>query len=318
MNQLSNHIKLKLLDYQIGKKGSIITSENIEKTLYSDVDSNIPIEYSRTIKNETERNLKCDTDINFTNNEGNLVSENKNKEDSINSKIFNILTSKKFSEKISLIQIEDFIFSKLPDNQILMTNVRVYKSCFNICKNNDDIKKIDFEVEILLNNNIFLIGKIVKNCSKLKIKIYITNNHKEYKYIGKIVSNTIRSKFKVYFGERGKYILNLKIKYAINFLGLFGMRKMIVKIIDKKNELIYINKIPEWDFKYQKYLLDFNQRVRLTSKRNFILEDNKKKRVLQCGKIENNIYALDYESPLNPFQAFSISVTSIINKIFCE
>ena len=110
----------------------------------------------------------------------------------------------------------------------------------------------------------------------------------------------------------------MKIKYAINFLGLFGMRKMIVKIIDKKNELIYINKIPEWDFKYQKYLLDFNQRVRLTSKRNFILEDNKKKRVLQCGKIENNIYALDYESPLNPFQAFSISVTSIINKIFCE
>ena len=69
----------------------------------------------------------------------------------------------------------------------------------------------------------------------------------------------------------------MKIKYAINFLGLFGMRKMIVKIIDKKNELIYINKIPEWDFKYQKYLLDFNQRVRLTSKRNFILEDNKKK-----------------------------------------
>ena len=65
--------------------------------------------------------------------------------------------------KLSLIQIEDFIFSKLPDNQILMTNVRVYKSCFNIYKNNDDIKKIDFEVEILLNNNIFLIGKIVKN-----------------------------------------------------------------------------------------------------------------------------------------------------------
>ena len=94
MNQLSNHIKLKLLDYQIGKKESIKNSENIEKTLNFDVDSNIPIEYSRTIKNETERNLKCDTDINFTNNEGNLVSQNKNKEDSINTKIFNILTSK--------------------------------------------------------------------------------------------------------------------------------------------------------------------------------------------------------------------------------
>jgi hypothetical protein len=312
MNQLSNHIKLKLLDYSIGKKNTITTSENIEKTLYSDIDSNLPIDYSRNMKNDTERNLKCDTDRNIINNE-------QNKEDEVRINIFNILISKKFYNKLSLIQIEDFIFSQLPDNQILMTNVRVYKSCFNnIFKRNDDFKNFNFEVEILLNNNIFLIGKTVNNFSKLKIKLYITNNHKEYKYIGKIVSNTIRSKFKVYFGEKGKYILNMKIKYAINFLGLFGMRKMIVKIIDKKKEIIFNNKIPEWDIKYQKYLLDFNQRVRLTSKRNFILEDKNNKKVLQCGKIDNNIYALDYESPLNPFQAFSISITSIVNKIFCE
>ena len=278
MNQLSNHIKLKLLDYSIGKKNTITTSENIEKTLYSDIDSNLPIDYSRNMKNDTERNLKCDTDRNIINNE-------QNKEDEVRINIFNILISKKFYNKLSLIQIEDFIFSQLPDNQILMTNVRVYKSCFNnIFKRNDDFKNFNFEVEILLNNNIFLIGKTVNNFSKLKIKLYITNNHKEYKYIGKIVSNTIRSKFKVYFGEKGKYILNMKIKYAINFLGLFGMRKMIVKIIDKKNELIYINKIPEWDFKHQKYLLDFNQRVRLTSKRNFILEDNKKKEFFNVEK----------------------------------
>ena len=312
MNQLSNHIKLKLLDYSIGKKNTITTSENIEKTLYSDIDSNLPIDYSRNMKNDTERNLKCDTDRNIINNE-------QNKEDEIRINIFNILISKKFYNKLSLIQIEDFIFSQLPDNQILMTNVRVYKRCFNnIFKRNDDFKNFNFEVEILLNNNIFLIGKTVNNFSKLKIKLYITNNHKEYKYIGKIVSNTIRSKFKVYFGEKGKYTLNMKIKYAINFLGLFGMRKMIVKIIDKKKEIIFNNKIPEWDIKYQKYLLDFNQRVRLTSKRNFILEDKNNKKVLQCGKIDNNIYALDYESPLNPFQAFSISITSIVNKIFCE
>ena len=157
MNQLSNHIKLKLLDYSIGKKNTITTSENIEKTLYSDIDSNLPIDYSRNMKNDTERNLKCDTDRNIINNE-------QNKEDEIRINIFNILISKKFYNKLSLIQIEDFIFSQLPDNQILMTNVRVYKSCFNnIFKRNDDFKNFNFEVEILLNNNIFLIGKIVKN-----------------------------------------------------------------------------------------------------------------------------------------------------------
>ena len=93
MNQLSNHIKLKLLDYSIKKKNTITTSENIEKTLYSDIDSNLPIDYSRNMKNDTERNLKCDTDRNIINNE-------QNKEDEIRINIFNILISKKFYNKL--------------------------------------------------------------------------------------------------------------------------------------------------------------------------------------------------------------------------
>ena len=310
MNQLSNHIKLKLLDYSIGKKNTITTSENIEKTLYSDIDSNLPIDYSRNMKNDTERNLKCDTDRNIINNE-------QNKEDEIRINIFNILISKKFYNKLSLIQIEDFIFSQLPDNQILMTNVRVYKNCFNIFKNNNDITKFDFEVEILLNNNIFLIGKIVKNFRKLKIKIFITNNHKEYKYIGKIVSNILRSNFNVYIGKKGDYKKILNVEYRKNFLGLFGIRIMKVEIINELNTIEYKNKLPKFSKQYQKYFLDFNQRVRLSSKRNFILENNCGNKVIQCGKIDNNTYALDFEN-LSSIEAFSISITSLVNKIFCE
>ena len=79
----------------------------------------------------------------------------------------------------------------------------------------------------------------------------------------------------------------------------------------------YKNKLPVFSKKFQKYFMDFNQRVRLSSKRNFILENNNGKKVIQCGKIDKNTYALDFEI-LSPIQAFSITITSLINKIFCE
>jgi hypothetical protein len=312
MNKLSKNIKLKLLDYPIGKKEKKNSTDNLKNnniTLYSENESNMNSEYSSN-KSDTERVLVLEKAYNNYKE----ITKNENKTEMNN--IYNLFTTNTLINNFSISQIESFVFSQIQENQILMTNIKVYKNCFNIIKN--DIKQFNYEAEIIKNNNVFIIGKIVKNTVKLKIKLYITNNHKEYKYIGKIVSNTLRSKFKVYFGNKGNYTLNLKISFALNFLGLFGMRKMKVSILDKNEDLMFLNKIPEWDIKYQKYSLNFNQRVRLTSKRNFILEDKNKKNVLQCGKIENNIYALDYESPFNPFQAFSISLTSIVNKVFCE
>jgi hypothetical protein len=92
---------------------------------------------------------------------------------------------------------------------------------------------------------------------------------------------------------------------------------MNVEIINNENIIEYKNQLPIFSKNYQKYFLNFNQRVRLTSKKNFILENNNGNKVIQCGKIDKNTYALDFES-ISPIQAFSISITSIINKIFCE
>ena len=78
-----------------------------------------------------------------------------------------------------------------------------------------------------------------------------------------------------------------------------------------------INQIPEWSLEYKTFELSFNNRVRLRSFKNFILTDLNGISILQCGKIDNNTYALDFQNPLAPIQAFVIGITSVINKITC-
>ena len=101
---------------------------------------------------------------------------------------------------------------------------------------------------------------------------------------------------------------------------------MIVEKFEN-NQIKYTlcNDLPEWDYFYKTYKLNFNGRVKQRSKKNFILKykssnenqiENDK--LLQCGKINDNCYALDFISPLSPFEAFSISITSIISKISCD
>ena len=254
-------------------------------------DSNVPTESSREIRN---------LDI--------LSNEDLMKK----------ITSNIINNKISILNIEKFLLFKIPKNKLLMSNIHIYKRCFNpINSENDNMKIYHYEMEILSNIYIVIIGKIVKNSTCLKINLYSTNNHQKYEYIGKIVSNIFRTEFNVYIGKKDSYKKILFIKYATNFLGLFGIRKMNVEIINNENIIEYKNQLPIFSKNYQKYFLNFNQRVRLTSKKNFILENNNGNKVIQCGKIDKNTYALDFES-ISPIQAFSISITSIINKIFCE
>ena len=110
----------------------------------------------------------------------------------------------------------------------------------------------------------------------------------------------------------------LSINYSINIFGLFGVREMIVNKYEN-NSLLYTlkNQIPKWDNEFKVYKLNFNGRVKLTCKKNFILQ-KENENILQCGKIDDNSFALDFISPLSPFESFCISITSLINKKACE
>jgi hypothetical protein len=82
----------------------------------------------------------------------------------------------------------------------------------------------------------------------------------------------------------------------------------------------FSNKKPIWSKEYNNYILNFfNNRVKVEDKKNFILENLDDNKVsLQCGKIDENLFALDFMQPFTPIQAFSISITSLLTKIPCE
>ena len=144
----------------------------------------------------------------------------------------------------------------------------------------------------------------------------------------------MRTNFIAYSGnKKNNYIKILNINYSTNFFGLLGIREMKVdKFLDNNIFFSLYNYKPEWDYQYNNYKIDFNGRVKQISKKNFILVDyinmnksninkNENKeynRILQCGKINDKTYALDYIFPLTTFEAFCISITSLVTKISCE
>jgi hypothetical protein len=82
--------------------------------------------------------------------------------------------------------------------------------------------------------------------------------------------------------------------------------------ITSKRSLRVTTRNPMWlDYKNE-YVMNFTERVRLASKSNFILTYNENN-ILQFGKIENKVYALDFMFPLSPYQAFCIGISSIIS-----
>ena len=142
----------------------------------------------------------------------------------------------------------------------------------------------------------------------MKIKIYYTDNYnfinKGYysqisnknikndfnlNYVGKIISNMMRTNFVVYSGnKKNNYIKNLEINYSINFFGLLGLREMEVdKYVNNNISVSWCNYKPEWDYEYNNYKMNFNGRVKQTSKKNFILVENINLNNLHKNKVIN-------------------------------
>ena len=250
--------------------------------------------------------------------------------------------------KINIDELKLFFFNPIPNNETFVSNINI------IYPNKNPNNIFNYNLEIITNNKIYYFAKIKKYFPFMKIKIYFSENYNnvnnahfsqissfesdlkndnsEIFCVGKIISNMMRNNFIVYSGnKKNNYIKSLEINYAINIFGLLGVREMKVdKYANNKVSLSFYNSKPEWDYQYNNYKMDFNGRVKQTSKKNFILvKDNKKiekedilqdseNNILQCGKIDDKTYALDFISPLTPFEAFCISITSLATKISCE
>jgi len=174
-------------------------------------------------------------------------------------------------------------------------------------------------------------------------------------YFGKLRANFVGTEFTIFdagdkknkkSGDDGRAELGC-VTYQYNVLGTRGPRKMtgVIPALDSSGRCLYHpqgeedamlerlkanrgldelvimrNKPPRWNEELNAYCLNFNGRVTEASVKNFqlVTDDNQSHVILQFGKIGKNTFTMDYQWPINAFQAFSICLSSFDNKLACE
>ena len=322
-----NNNKLDLYnDEYIDKFGTYFNSKNLNINKLSTEEI-----YNEETINENENEDEDENEINK--NKDNDINSEKEKEEIDINDIFNLITGYDIYKKIEINIIKLFFFNSLPDGKTLNTNINKIK------KNENNELNFNYNLEIIRNNQIFFYAKIKKTFPSINIRIFIKTSNDQYIKVGKIISNVLKNNFILYKGDnKTNYKKVLTINYDLNFFGIKVRNMTVEKIINNEIKYILCNDSPEWDYEYKTYKLNFNGRVKKSCKKNFILkykntntntnidgekikddpENSNDERLLQCGKIDDYSFALDFISPLSPFEAFSISISSIINKISCE
>jgi tubby-related protein 1 len=81
-----------------------------------------------------------------------------------------------------------------------------------------------------------------------------------------------------------------------------------------------INKPPTWNDSVGAHTLDFRGRVTMSSVKNFQLveESNQESILVQFGRVEKEVFTLDFAYPFSAFQAFSVALSSFDSKLGCE
>lgn len=92
------------------------------------------------------------------------------------------------------------------------------------------------------------------------------------------------------------------------------------KANDLKGLLVLQNKSPVWNETTKSYMLNFRNRVKQASVKNFqvVSVEDSETVLMQFGRVSGGVFSMDYSWPLNLFQAFAISLTSFDNKLACQ
>lgn len=141
-----------------------------------------------------------------------------------------------------------------------------------------------------------------------------------------------------------------QVSYKFNFMKSRGPRRMVSKLhcpiketveeaLEKNCEkhtksmnlggITLKNKAPRWHDHLQCWCLNFHGRVTVASVKNFQLVATADTRqpgevadeetvLLQFGKVNNDMFTMDYRDPLSAFQAFAICLSSFGTKLACE
>ena len=306
------------------KSNNYINKYNLEKK------KNFDIETIDSYFHKKDNKISIE-EINNNETLNDIEKENENKISEINdegidiNEIFNKITGYDIFQGIKFNYVKLFFFNSLPKDKTLNTNINKIK------KENNNNLDFNYNLEILRNNKIYFYAKVKKTFPSLNIKLFIQESESDYLKVGKITSNVLKNNFIVYKGDsKENYQKILNVNYEFNFFGTKVRKMTVEKIVNNNVVYVLCNDSPQWDLEYKTYKLDFNGRVKQSCKKNFILRykdcnENKDEdgninqdKILQCGKIDDFCFALDFISPLSPFEAFSISISSIVYKLSCE
>jgi hypothetical protein len=306
------------------KSNNYINKYNLEKK------KNFDIETIDSYFHKKDNKISIE-EINNNETLNDIEKENENKISEINdegidiNEIFNKITGYDIFQGIKFNYVKLFFFNSLPKDKTLNTNINKIK------KENNNNLDFNYNLEILRNNKIYFYAKVKKTFPSLNIKLFIQESESDYLKVGKITSNVLKNNFIVYKGDsKENYQKILNVNYEFNFFGTKVRKMKVEKIVNNNVVYVLCNDSPQWDLEYKTYKLDFNGRVKQSCKKNFILRykdcnENKDEdgninqdKILQCGKIDDFCFALDFISPLSPFEAFSISISSIVYKLSCE
>eukprot|EP01112_Ceratiomyxa_fruticulosa_P014026 TRINITY_DN3990_c0_g1_i1.p1 TRINITY_DN3990_c0_g1~~TRINITY_DN3990_c0_g1_i1.p1 ORF type:complete len:471 (+),score=78.94 TRINITY_DN3990_c0_g1_i1:412-1824(+) len=137
------------------------------------------------------------------------------------------------------------------------------------------------------------------------------------------------------------------VLYSSNILGFKGPRKMNVLIPALKDDMTQVswkpmtasagicerykagnlanmvplqNKAPVWNEETQSYVLNFHNRVRQASVKNFQLihPEDPDYIIMQFGRVGMDAFTMDFQYPMSLVQAFGIALTSFDRKMACE
>jgi len=136
-----------------------------------------------------------------------------------------------------------------------------------------------------------------------------------------------KSKGQVAIVQYGRNILRRKgprtilAQITTTALGLNTDSNYIPTYRDESNTVPNImlqNKMPFWDDNLKAFVMSFNERVKMPSINNFLLQIKESKViVMQFGKIRKSMYSLNVQHPLSILQAFGICLSTLSFKLGC-
>ncbi len=164
------------------------------------------------------------------------------------------------------------------------------------------------------NNNENIIAQL--NSNLFKNEYFLYNNGISPKKLNENEDKVLR-----------KYLLQIKFKNENNFkvghiyLPKYGYDKNHfynkdkdkndkLSNLDSKDIIVYQNESPELDVFKGYYVNNFSSRVKEKSENNFRIVDKVTNHtILECGKISDNVFSMDFSYPFSPLEAFGICVS---------